>query len=74
MVAFPSFGDAWVSGPMCPHCHVYHNVRVPAAEYAAWQNGALIQDALVSLTAEDREKLISGFCAKGWKALFGEDE
>lgn len=59
----------------CPNCGCFNGVPVNESDYMVWQNGALIQDAFPYLNAEDREKLISGFCEDCWNALFGgEDE
>jgi hypothetical protein len=43
-------------------------------ELTAYNNGAYIQDAFKSLSADDREFLMSGHSAEGWKLTFGEEE
>lgn len=64
-----------------PHVYVFtgpclatgktYSVTVPAAELFAYRAGAMIQDALVSVSAEDREFLMSGFSPEGWDETFG---
>jgi hypothetical protein len=55
-------------------CHITkkpYNVFVPSKELYAYRQGALIQDALKSVSAEDREFLMSGTSPEGWKKIFG---
>lgn len=60
---------------ICPNCDRVNGVQVNESDYIAWQDGELTQIAFPYLSAEDREKLISGFCEDCWDALFGgEDE
>lgn len=59
----------------CPFCGRTSMHVVDAAGFKAWQNGALIQNALPDLDADTREALISGVCASCWDATFpAEDE
>jgi hypothetical protein len=62
----------------CPLCGKEWNVPVPASEYAAWKSGMLIQDAIQSVPAEQREMLITGICPGCWdkymKPLDDEDD
>jgi hypothetical protein len=41
---------------------------------ANWRGGALIQDALPELDADQRELLISGIHAGCWAKMFRDDE
>lgn len=60
---------------ICPNCDCVNKVQVNESDYIAWQDGELTQIAFPYLSAEDHEKLISGFCEDCWDALFGgEDE
>ncbi len=44
-------------------------------EFAAWDSGVLIQDAMPRLSVNDREMLISGCCPKCWDKMWpSEDE
>ena len=62
------------------HWHIYqgvctitgekYSVRVPGRELFAYRQGKSIQDAMSSLSAEDREFLISGVSPAGWKKIF----
>lgn len=65
-----------------PHKYIYRGpciktgeevvVEVPAEELWAYRQGAKAQDAFVSLSADEREFLMSGISAGAWKAIFGE--
>lgn len=66
-------GEYVITGPVVGTDRT-HTVRVPRSELAAYVSGELIQDALKSVSAEDREFLISGYDGERWKELFGEDE
>ena len=56
----------------CPFCGEDYAVEVDLAQYEAWQNGALIQNAMPDLTPTEREQLISGLCPKCQAKMFGE--
>lgn len=61
----------------CPICHCDTYLMVDAEEYARWQAGELIQNAMPDMTSENREMLISGICPRCWEDMFGyeyEDE
>lgn len=49
-----------------PNCETMFLLPVPVSEYQAWKDGMLIQDAMPSLTKDDRELLLSGTCPKCW--------
>ena len=57
---------------ICPFCGEDHAVEVNLAQYEAWQNGELIQNAMPDLTPTEREQLISGLCPKCQAEVFGE--
>lgn len=58
---------------VCRVCGTKHNVIVPAAGYLKWAKGqAKIQEALPSLTEDERELLVSGICGKCFDKLFAE--
>ena len=48
-----------------------YSVEVPGEELYAYRQGKHIQDAMPSVSAEDREFLISGTSPEGWEQLFG---
>jgi hypothetical protein len=43
---------------------------VKRSEFDLWRSGVLAQDAFKTLSAEDREFLISGFSPLGWELTF----
>jgi hypothetical protein len=51
-----------------------HSLDLPITEeqIAAWQNGALIQNAFPNLTPDQREFLKTGITPEEWKAMFAE--
>lgn len=59
------------TGP-CKHTKKLYAVKVPAEELHKYRQGAMIQDAMPSVSLEDREFLISGYSPEGWNALFAD--
>ena len=57
---------------ICPLCGAEHSVKVDLAQFEAWQNGELIQNAMPDLTPTEREQLISRMCPKCLAEVFGE--
>lgn len=65
----------FVINTTCPFCGKTTPVQIRrVADYNAWQNGALAQDAFPHLSADEREMLISGICPKCWEKTFEEDK
>lgn len=58
----------------CPFCGHANEVAVNEADYWDWQDGALVQDAFLYLTADEREMLVSGICPTCWEKTFGDNE
>ena len=58
----------------CPFCGHVSELFVNAAGYRRWQAGELIQTALPTLNADERECLISGLCTLCQKDFFDEDD
>jgi len=58
----------------CPQCNKEQGLTVKYSEYQAWKDGALIQNAFVSLTAGEREILKTGICEKCWDEMFNFEE
>lgn len=67
------FADTIFVGRACPFCGNYHGVQVSEADYYAWQDGKLIQNAMPYLSADDREILMTGICPECWNGMFGEE-
>lgn len=58
----------------CIICGLGGYITVPADEAYSYAGGALAQEALVSLTAGEREQIISGTHPKCWDLLdFGDE-
>lgn len=58
----------------CPNCKVLHTVEVLATELEAYRRGAFIQDAFARLSAEDRERMQTGYCAACQASIFKSEE
>lgn len=57
----------------CPGCGGTEDLDVDADGYFAWLEGELIQRAFPTMSADDRERLITGFCPPCWAHMFGEE-
>ena len=57
----------------CPFCGKTHEVECNELDYLDWQDGALIQDAMPYLSAQEREYLITGICSTCWEKCFKEE-
>jgi hypothetical protein len=51
-----------------------YSVTVLGEELYAYRRGAKLQDAFKSLSAEDREFLLTGMSPEGWTKTFSDDE
>lgn len=58
----------------CPFCGSDHAVEVNLAQFEAWENGELIQNAMPDLSAIEREQLISHICPKCQADFFEGEE
>ena len=57
----------------CRVCRKEHHILVPKAGYTMWAKGLKhIQDAMPSLTDDERELLVSGICGHCFDKLFQE--
>jgi hypothetical protein len=50
-----------------------YQVTVKESAYHAWQKGALIQNVMPELNADQREFLISGYSPEGWNIAMGAE-
>ena len=58
----------------CIKCAEAQHITVGTADLDSWENGALIQDAMPYLSADDREILISGICGECFDNMFAGEE
>lgn len=58
----------------CPRCKNQKMITVDSKGYLAWRKGELITRALPELSAEDRERLMTGYDGKCWDAMFPPEE
>lgn len=56
---------------ICPFCGLEHFVFVPVEELAEYEMGALAQVAFKSLSAAEREQIISHICPECQEKVFG---
>lgn len=65
----------FVINTTCPFCGKTTPIQIRrVADYHAWQNGELVQNAFPYLSADEREMLISGICPTCWEGMFGGEE
>lgn len=57
----------------CRQCKSLVRLAMPESGWQAYKAGELIQRALPTLTADEREILISGFCGPCYDKLFDDD-
>ena len=60
--------------PACAVCQRTSEITAPEAGVKLWREGARIQDALPTLTPDEREMLINGTHPDCFDELFGEDD
>ena len=65
-------GENAVVKTYCRYCRRNHQMTVPSAGVDAMIRGEFVQNAFPTLSADDRERLISGTCPECWNRLFGE--
>jgi hypothetical protein len=58
----------------CIDCGEKKTVSVPGPELFAYQQGGYIQKAMTSVSAGDREFLLSGICGSCFDKMFRRDE
>lgn len=59
----------------CMRCGTSYELSIPAAEWEDYNNGGkLIQDALPSLSAGERELLLSHTCNACWNRMFRDEQ
>lgn len=56
----------------CPICSEKYSIMIPFEEYMKWEQGELIAEAMVSLTAEQRKQILCNLCAACVVALTAE--
>ena len=66
--------EACIIRSTCPFCGTLNHIHALQFEFDAWQAGALVQDAFPTMSATDRESLISGLCPSCQESFFGSDE
>ena len=54
----------------CPECGESSVVKLPLNGYRAWRAGAYVQEAFPTMSAGDREMLITGTHPACWSAVF----
>ena len=57
----------------CRTCAEWVRVPVQAEQVIAWQAGALIQEVMPELSADQREMLMTQTCGVCWDEMFSDD-
>ena len=68
------FFDSVILTIQCPICGKEHEVEVSETALYKWQNGALIQNAMPTLSAVEREQILSHICPACQVSIFGEED
>lgn len=63
-----------INTPTCIGCGRSSTLTVSETGIAKWRGGALIQDALPELDADQRELLVSGIHPECWAKMFGDED
>ena len=50
------------------------DLPITREQYESWENGVLAQIAFPTLTADQREFIMSGATKEEWDSIFGEEE
>lgn len=58
----------------CFHCNQPSTMTVNIAEFNAWRDGLLIQEAFPTMSTQDRELLMTGTHPACWDAMFSDEE
>ncbi len=65
--------DFYIFSGLCVITKKPYSVKVPKEALYKYNQGALIQEAMPTVSKDDREFLISGYSPEGWKQVFGEE-
>lgn len=57
-------------GVVCAVCKKEYRITAPKSAVHAWQRGALVQDVLPMLSADERELLMSDICGTCFDRMF----
>lgn len=49
-------------------------IAITQEQLLAWQSGALIQNVMPNVSADDREFIMSGYTPEDWKKMYPEDD
>jgi hypothetical protein len=67
-------GDEWVTIQVNDMLQNSHYIDVKMVDMAAYEDGALIQDAFPYLTTGQRELMLTGISDEIWGDMFGDEE
>lgn len=63
-----------VESKPCPKCDGVLEVKMLASLLFRYNQGADITEVFPGMSADDRERFISGYCGPCWTAIFGDDD
>lgn len=67
-------GGEWVTIQVNDILNDAHYIDVKVVDLAAYEDGALIQDAFPYLTIGQRELMLTGISDEMWGDMFGDEE
>jgi hypothetical protein len=59
------------TSPVFRERSIQRDIPVTATQLTAWYGGALIQNAMPNVSADDREFLMTGLTPEEWEETFG---
>ncbi len=63
-----------IKSKTCPICKQSKEFEVEESDFEKYKAGYFIQEAFPTMSSEDRERFITGFCPECWNNLFPDEE
>ena len=54
--------------------HHVREIDCTEGQYELWLDGAMVQNAIPNLSADDREFILSGITPEEWEQAFGKED
>ena len=67
-------GRYTVSSKPCPMCNESLTIEITGQQLYKYNQGALIQEVMPDVSAQDRERFVTGYCNTCWISIFGDGE
>lgn len=67
-------GKYAIESPICPGCNKTETVEIDGQSLFRFRQGEKIQDVMPNMSADVRERFMSGYCPPCWTETFGSDD